>query len=284
MSRAVVLVLVFAACKSYTDASDAPAVTPTNDAGSSPGADAGPAPVDAGALDAASPPGTDRGGEAPVPPGMVRVDAATPFAIDATEVTTTAWQAFAAAHSTFAGVPGIPTACAEESSQVPLICGASTLPNAPQTCVDWCGAAAFCLAAGKRLCGAIDPTTTIASQSDSANPTTARWTHACEMPTLTQKYPYGDGAKATSCNTQESGGKVVDVRSFPTCEGGVPGVFDLSGNAAEWIDACDVVSGDCYVQGGSFGDPVIQARCDSLAGRDPKSYTATVGFRCCADL
>jgi hypothetical protein len=64
-------------------------------------------------------------------------------------------------------------------------------------------------------------------------------------------------------------------------------VFDLSGNAMEWEDACststDGGSDVCRLRGGSaYAIGESQLACDADNG-EPRSYTAPgIGFRCCA--
>ena len=64
------------------------------------------------------------------------------------------------------------------------------------------------------------------------------------------------------------GGTLVPVASLPGCQGGYPGVFDMSGNVEEVEDSCDD-AGTCYSRGGSFvDDPALaETRCDNLSQR-----------------
>jgi len=52
---------------------------------------------------------------------------------------------------------------------------------------------------------------------------------------------------------------LAPVASFPGCEGFYPGLFDLEGNVAEWVDSCDGSSGPndhCTLAGGSEIDQI----------------------------
>ena len=81
----------------------------------------------------------------------------------------------------------------------------------------------------------------------------------------------------------------------PACEGGWPGVFDMSGNVAEWEDCCDEsdagpVRGTCVARGGTYQDNGSAVSLACVSG-DNSTYTVvrrntasvTLGFRCCRD-
>ena len=93
---------------------------------------------------------------------------------------------------------------------------------------------------------------------------------------------------STACNgVDQHIGHVVPVGSLSGCQGGVPGLFDMTGNVEEWQDSCDGDSGPndmCSNGAGAFdyGDPPTGERCD-FADSDPRrSQFPDVGFRCCA--
>lgn len=64
------------------------------------------------------------------------------------------------------------------------------------------------------------------------------------------------------------------------------GVFDLSGNVAEWDNCCDAFSGKwdlCRLRGGSYDASEFLLTCaddDSALREASPEY---VGFRCCSD-
>jgi formylglycine-generating enzyme required for sulfatase activity len=85
---------------------------------------------------------------------------------------------------------------------------------------------------------------------------------------------------AGACNSNGIG--LSTVASHPGCEGASSGVFDMVGNVAEWVNACDANSGavdGCETIGGSFAD---NGTCtlSSLKHRDEQ--LPGVGFRCCS--
>jgi hypothetical protein len=217
------------------------------------------------------------GGTNPCPSGggprMVPVSATDgpSYCIDSTEVTKKQYADFLA---TTPSTTGQPANCTWNLSFVPTagFPPATGDENKPVGYVDWCDAIAFCAWAGKRLCGKIGGgplTMAAATQSD-----LSQWDNACSAGG-NQSYPYGDSFVDGACNT----GSVSDVKASPCCQGGVPGVYDLVGNAIEWEDACDakspnIESQQCASRGGSD--------CDSIDTHGRKEKLANLGFRCCS--
>jgi hypothetical protein len=73
-------------------------------------------------------------------------------------------------------------------------------------------------------------------------------------------------------------------RSANACLGAAPGLYDMSGNVAEWEDSCNGSTGsgdDCRVRGGSYpdGSAALECKADKSLKRDAK--LDDVGFRCC---
>jgi formylglycine-generating enzyme required for sulfatase activity len=91
-----------------------------------------------------------------------------------------------------------------------------------------------------------------------------------------------DGDPGFNPNTDHS----IDVGQAATCEGGYPGIFDMSGNVEEWQDACveDLGADDlCLARGGSYTG--VLPTCDMAIGHKRSQDNALGrGFRCCADL
>lgn len=136
----------------------------------------------------------------------------------------------------------------------------------PWTVVTWDEAQAACEAAGKRLC------------------TDVEWAKACEGPDsgtdTWPKYPYGVELEPGRCNDGSEGSEIERTGHMGECEGGYDGVFDMSGNAAEWVDRCS--EGDCFVQGGSYLDTSeLDLSCNILRSVGPALVAGEVGFRCC---
>ncbi len=125
----------------------------------------------------------------------------------------------------------------------------------PWSDVTAAAAASACAAAGKRLC------------------TDAEWRSACRG-TCGRAFPYGEAYDARACGGVDGadGRTTLPTGSLQGCEGGVPGVFDLSGNVAEWL-----ASGS--LAGGSSADGPAALGCDA---RSPAPAPgAPTGFRCC---
>lgn len=89
-------------------------------------------------------------------------------------------------------------------------------------------------------------------------------------------YPYGTTAVDDHCNTRRRGGALARTGSFRRCRTPT-GVYDLAGNAAEWVD-------EGVIKGGDLRTTAAEARC-GLSRTVPSTFRGpTVGFRCCADL
>jgi formylglycine-generating enzyme required for sulfatase activity len=157
----------------------------------------------------------------------------------------------------------------------------------PAVFVDWCDANAYCTWAGKRLCDSfdgsiyeVDPN----APAPATDPSTSRWFVACTGSPATA-YPYGDTLDESACNYGDSG--VDDVGENPQCEGGYAGIFDMSGNAAEWENGCSQYGNpgaweqNCLVRGGTWhlGGPVS---CDAFRDVPRFNMSREIGFRCCS--
>jgi hypothetical protein len=208
----------------------------------------------------------------------------TSFCIDRTEVTQQAYAAWLATSPdpTMQAVP-----CHANEAYVPsVVCGGytpSTAPHKPVTCVDWCDAQAYCRALGKRLCGAVQGGETAYNQSQNAG--VSQWMCACSAEGANQ-YPYVGGYQATACNGEGLGtGAPMDVGLATTCEGGSPGLMDMSGNVAEWEDCCDgaAAASNCRARGGSYLDGMNELRCRTSIVVPRNQARSHVGFRCCSD-
>ena len=212
------------------------------------------------------------------PPDMVEVGSGQArFCIDAFEVTNAKYRAFTQQH-TPADLPQS-GACQPNASFLPPGNCASTLMDSasgelPVVCVDWCDASAYCSSVGKRLCGRIggggNP------RGDQAD----EWFVACSGPD-------GRLQSGTTCNDSSfDGGAMMPLAAaqIPNCEGGVRGLFNMSGNIAEWENSCSSTDtrASCNVRGGSFLDAASALQCASAVGSHRLSESATIGIRCCA--
>jgi formylglycine-generating enzyme len=215
-------------------------------------------------------------------PTMVVVDG---FCIDSTEVTSTEYNDFLLAGPAVSGQPSV---CSWNSSYLPgngwvFSATEATLPIAN---VNWCDAFAFCKWAGKRLCGEVGGGE--ASFDDFSNPANEHYA-ACSN-AATRIYPYGNTFDSAACNGVDMNtGHVVPVGSLAGCQGGVPGLFDMSGNVEEWQNACNGSTGQsdqCLDGTGAFdyGDPPTGTRCDFADSDARNGEFPDVGFRCCASL
>jgi formylglycine-generating enzyme required for sulfatase activity len=232
------------------------------------------------------------------PPAMAKVaapDGGAPFCVDATEVTRAAYLDFLSVAEP--PPPGSQiAACSFNTSYVPS--GWSAVRDTrPVGGLDWCDARAFCAHAGKRLCGALAGQTFTFDNAAAGDLGTSEWFNACSLGGA-RAYPYGDTFDGQACDgTEYDAGddpKPIAVGEASGCQGGVPGLFDMSGNVAEFLDecsdepdpACDGGASECalcLLVGGSFGDshPNLACRYVNEVWRGAK-YVDN-GFRCCAD-
>ncbi len=137
----------------------------------------------------------------------------------------------------------------------------------PRVAVGFSEADASCKKLGKRLC----------SEDE--------WEKACKGPGEL-RFPYGNAFSADACNTQDAEKnprKLVAAGAFASCKSGY-GIFDLSGNAAEWTaSAFEGAGGDRTVKGGSATRPDFDDRCASRRRLASAAHDINVGFRCCSD-
>ena len=160
--------------------------------------------------------------------------------------------------------------------------------NYPVAYVDWCDSYAYCLAAGKRLCGKIGGGSN--TYTDYNNATKSQWFAACSSGGV-NRYPYGNNFNGTTCNSNEAGyhapvavGFLVDCNPAPP----YAGIYDLSGNVAEWEDSCEgtVKYQYCHLRGGAYC-PHLNLKQDAC-GRVPygsnrnNNLDPHYGFRCCS--
>ena len=132
----------------------------------------------------------------------------------------------------------------------------------PKLDISYEEARAVCLQEGKRLC------------------TAKEWVMACQNGQERNKYPYGRNFQIERCNTMGNPfvkNKVSVSGHFAECAGSA-GIFDMSGNVAEWTEGSD---GKPYVYGGSYQNGEERSRCDSrIQLSEGRNYFYT-GFRCC---
>jgi len=149
--------------------------------------------------------------------------------------------------------------------------------RAPTAGVSWHQAAAICRASGKRLCSGVE------------------WQIACGGPN-DSTYPYGDAFEPGRCNGFEAHrGAAVPAGSMferrldgdrAVADGCVSvfGVYDLSGNLAEWNGEVELGGLQRGLAGGSFRSNRVGLTCRvDQAGEDPATQAETQGVRCCVD-
>ena len=221
-------------------------------------------------------------------PSLVSVGA---YCIDSSEVDVAEYASFLTAVGT--NVSGQPSYCAFNTSYRPSTTGVCTgyafdpsgHGSDPVVCVDWCDAAAYCRWAGKHLCGSTGGGST--SPYYGTDPGVDQWMNACSGGGATT-YPYGSAYVAGACVDSSYAGGAMTLQPVLTatqCVGGFPGIFGMSGNAAEWEDSCNLYSGaadTCTVRGGSYSD--LGPPCTTNTDEARNFAYLTVGFRCCAEV
>ncbi|MEZ4225537.1 MAG: SUMF1/EgtB/PvdO family nonheme iron enzyme [Polyangiaceae bacterium] len=170
--------------------------------------------------------------------------------------------------------------------------------------VDWCDAYAYCKWAGKRLCGKVGGGSVPTSDYDKH--TASQWHNGCSAGA--NLYPYGQNYNKDLCIGAEYVGNISGYGSilptlypmFPgnrietvtdpatpkqACQGAAPGLFDMSGNAAEWEDSCSGTTGasdSCRIRGGSFKSGQADLTCAANRSAARNATFDDVGFRCCS--
>lgn len=142
----------------------------------------------------------------------------------------------------------------------------------PSIITSWSGAQTACEAAGFRLC------------------TVMEWQGACAgAEGARRRYPYGDTYEPGRCNSAEGLGpeehKALDRTGQRAGCVTPEGVFDLSGNAYEWMADSDATGMTRALGGGNFSvgeDEVVCIRRSPLY-QPPDQEVDGIGFRCCTD-
>jgi formylglycine-generating enzyme len=226
-------------------------------------------------------------------------DTNTDYQIDATEVTKGQYRSWLMTD------PTVPTSLdvrcgwkAAWSSPEPGTATDWDAEHHPIASVDWCDAYGYCAGVGKRLCGRVGGGSNDAS--DAANAVGIdQWYTACSSDGAFDErgYPYGQTYSPTACNGLDAAkGGAVMVATMTSCQSPIArctGIFDLSGNVAEWEDSCDGHLGmldGCRIRGGSFdnlGDLDTASAWEWLscgAGVATNRFVSSddIGFRCCS--
>lgn len=220
----------------------------------------------------------------------------TVYEIDATEVTQGQYDAWLTTNPALP--PSTDAACgwkstgsyAEQRTEV------ADADHHPVANVDWCDAYSYCAGVGKRLCGRIGGG---ANNTNDVNTVEYdQWYTVCTSNGTVDVngYPYGEGYTPLVCNGADAGlGGSVVVGTMTNCQPSWPGytgVFDLSGNVAEWEDSCDADTGmydGCRIRGGAFDNfgfspaqPGELLSCGSMMATNRLTAFSDIGFRCCS--
>jgi len=108
------------------------------------------------------------------------------------------------------------------------------------------------------------------------------WELACRGEIYhTTQFSYGQAYKADACNTEGKG--VVNSGSKTACKNAI-GVYDMSGNLAEWTldDALNTLDNLGLIEGGSFKSGAASTCILDSEQRKKNEGHKDVGFRCCS--
>jgi hypothetical protein len=158
----------------------------------------------------------------------------------------------------------------------------------PVNWVNWCQAYGYCVQQGKHLCGNLaggpNPT------ADSANALESQWFNACSADGV-NTYPYGGTYQPGRCNDVSAGvgAPWQELNSNQQlvndqCQGGASGLYQMSGDVAEWENSCNGTSGatdTCLLRGGSYNSSATELTCAAAVAVARNYQGGDSGFRCC---
>jgi formylglycine-generating enzyme required for sulfatase activity len=210
------------------------------------------------------------------------------YCIDDFEVTKAAYTLFNSANPVLI----LPTQCGSNPDYTPTNDWPAILTQIdynggePVHYVNWCDAIAYCQYSNKHLCGAIsggaqDPTMANVFQTDA-------WYNACSAKG-NNTWPYGSPYQSQWCNGADLliNGITAEVdysgnNQELLCQGGESFVYYMSGNVAEWENACDTASPpNCLARGGSYVSNSTELECTAAVSYPSTTTDPTIGFRCC---
>ncbi len=152
--------------------------------------------------------------------------------------------------------------------------GRPAADDEPAVHLTWHEARDFCRWAGARL------------------PTDAEWVSAAyteqrDTPAApfrrgqTYPYPAGNSPQGAQCRSDCGGADVQRHRAAGVGVPGVNGLFDMGGNAWEWVDQGN--DDDRRTRGGSWWYGAAQMRAEHLQGKPATTAVVYIGFRCARD-
>lgn len=198
--------------------------------------------------------------------------------VDKTEVTVGDYKSFLATSPPSSTQAAL---CEKNDSFVPEVtCLAPTvwdtaLDAYPVVCVDQCDALAYCAWKGKDLCHGVPGHTT---DTDNA------WYQACSDSGAHPNMGADGPTNSQTCNgLAKNQGAALPVGVQSACKT-ARGLYDMSGNVAEWTAVCDTTTGatdHCEVRGGSFVNGMAEIQCTSSFSPMRNFVSKQIGFRCC---
>jgi hypothetical protein len=171
----------------------------------------------------------------------------------------------------------------------------------PVQYVDWCDAYAYCKWRNKSLCGNIT-TGDSNPPASSADGKQSQWYDACSG-NGASPFPYGTAYHGDYCDgpptppltdgglpavrtvvDYDKDGVFVDI-PLSQCAGKAFGLYDMSGDVAEWENSCDASTGaadTCLIRGGSIASSTSDdVNCAAAVPTPRNTQSPAIGFRCC---
>lgn len=233
-------------------------------------------------------------------PAMVE---ASGVCIDSTLVTKSMYAEFLGANASVKtdGPCAWHTTYVPQASSVLNVSYATEPDDAPVIGVDWCDARDYCAWAGKQLCGGLDGGATAYQSPASIDSQYARVCSQVGLFSVPYGAATGDTHTAGYCNLSAADGGPVPAKTFPLCEVGDSGIYDMLGNAFVWTNACDepgapyldagvtvaeagYPNGYCGMVAGDWMQPYEFTSCNSVWNMDRASqaYFGSSSIRCCS--
>jgi formylglycine-generating enzyme len=225
-----------------------------------------------------------------VPPGMTAIRG---FAIDNTEVSVEQFARFAQATGFVSQAERAGGGSTFEGGwqqrkgwtwRAPF--GQAALPNEPAVHITYPEARAYCLWAGKRL--PLDAEWALAAYTETRDKPPSGFTRGTSY-----LYPTGESPQGANClgdcGSSRGVSSAVSSRGkghapVGSTQAGVNGLYEMGGNAWEWVDSGSSAGSEKRTRGGSWWYGAEQMRSDHVQSKPENTAVVYIGFRCAKNL